>query len=415
MDGTWRSAADAVGQTNVGRFGSEHGIADLDELLAPLDRRPGVVLGRGRRVPRHPVRDALRRRCSTTSDGIPWATWFTGGTHNLADACVDRWADATPDAEAIVWEGEDGEVRALDLRGAAAPGRRPGPRCSPSGASARATRSASSCRCSPRRSPPCMAVAKLGAVFLPIFSGYGAEAIAVRLDDAGRQGAGHRRRLPAAGPAGADARHRHSRPSAGSTPSTRSSSCAGSGAAASTRTTTRRRLRGPDGRRAPSRSPPCRRQRAPAVHRLHVGHDRPAQGRRRTCTAGCWSRWPRRSPSSSTCGPGDRLFWFADFGWIMGPWEIIGGAGQRRDRAACSRARPTSPGPTGCGRSSSATRSPILGISPTLIRALMAHGDEPVRRHDLSSLRDPRLDRRAVERGPVALVLRASSAAAAAR
>ena len=21
---------------------------------------------------------------------------------------------------------------------------------------------------------------------------------------------------------------------------------------------------------------------------------------------------------------GDRLFWFADFGWIMGPWEIVG-------------------------------------------------------------------------------------------
>src|SRR5439155_20374934 len=31
----------------------------------------------------------------------------------------------------------------------------------------------------------CMAVAKLGAVFLPIFSGYGVDAIAVRLADAG--------------------------------------------------------------------------------------------------------------------------------------------------------------------------------------------------------------------------------------
>ena len=30
-----------------------------------------------------------------------------------------------------------------------------------------------------------MAVAKLGAIFLPVFSGYGAEAIAVRLQDAG--------------------------------------------------------------------------------------------------------------------------------------------------------------------------------------------------------------------------------------
>ena len=29
----------------------------------------------------------------------------------------------------------------------------------------------------------------------------------------------------------------------------------------------------------------------------------------------------------------------------------------------------------------------ILGVSPTLIRSLMRHGEEPVRRHDLSSLR----------------------------
>ena len=29
----------------------------------------------------------------------------------------------------------------------------------------------------------------------------------------------------------------------------------------------------------------------------------------------------------------------------------------------------------------------MLGVSPTLVRALMRHGDEPVKRHDLSSLR----------------------------
>src|SRR5262249_30085546 len=29
----------------------------------------------------------------------------------------------------------------------------------------------------------------------------------------------------------------------------------------------------------------------------------------------------------------------------------------------------------------------ILGVSPTLVRALMAHGDAPVKEHDLSSLR----------------------------
>ena len=56
-------------------------------------------------------------------------------------------------------------------------------------------------------------------------------------------------------------------------------------------------------------------------------------------------------------------------------------------RSCCTTARPTIPGPTGCGRWSSGTASTMLGVSPTLVRALMAHGDEPVRAHDLSSLR----------------------------
>ena len=35
----------------------------------------------------------------------------TGGALNLADVCVDRWAEETPNRTAILWEGEDGEVR----------------------------------------------------------------------------------------------------------------------------------------------------------------------------------------------------------------------------------------------------------------------------------------------------------------
>ena len=45
---------------------------------------------------------------------------------------------------------------------------------------------------------------------------------------------------------------------------------------------------------------------------------------RSTCTAAFSPRSPKRSRSSSTSGPDDRLFWFADMGWIMGPWEVVG-------------------------------------------------------------------------------------------
>ena len=42
-------------------------------------------------------------------------TYFDGGRMNVADNCVDRWAEnpATADRPAIVWEGEPGDVRTV--------------------------------------------------------------------------------------------------------------------------------------------------------------------------------------------------------------------------------------------------------------------------------------------------------------
>ena len=82
---------------------------------------------------------------------------------------------------------------------------------------------------------------------------------------------------------------------------------------------------------------------------------------------------------------GDTLFWFTDLGWMMGPWAIAGplllGAGSSlRGRARLPGARPAV-----VARRAAQGHPPRL--SPTVIRALMAHGEEPVRAHDRSSLR----------------------------
>ncbi len=57
------------------------------------------------------------------SRGPEWATWFTQGTINLAHQCVDLWAERTPEAVAVVWEGEDGETRQATYRRAPRPHR----------------------------------------------------------------------------------------------------------------------------------------------------------------------------------------------------------------------------------------------------------------------------------------------------
>jgi acetyl-CoA synthetase len=83
---------------------------------------------------------------------------------------------------------------------------------------------------------------------------------------------------------------------------------------------------------------------------------------------------------------GETMYWVSDMGWMMGPWEVFGmtllaGTVVLYDGAL------DYPQPDRLWSLVERHRVNILGVSPTLIRALMKHGDEPVRRHDLSSLR----------------------------
>jgi len=84
--------------------------------------------------------------------------------------------------------------------------------------------------------------------------------------------------------------------------------------------------------------------------------------------------------------PDETLFWMTDMGWMMGPWEVFGtlllGATMMLYDGA-----PDFPGPDRVWSLVDRHKVTALGISPTLIRALRRHGDEIVHRHDLSSLR----------------------------
>ena len=83
---------------------------------------------------------------------------------------------------------------------------------------------------------------------------------------------------------------------------------------------------------------------------------------------------------------GDTLFWFTDLGWMMGPWAISG-ALLLGARLVLYEGAPDYPGPDRLWSIVERHKVTHLGLSPTVIRALMAHGEEPVRSHDLGSLR----------------------------
>ena len=135
------------------------------------------------------------RRCSTRPRGIEWATWFTGGQLNVAHDCVDKWAerDDWRDRPAVVWEGEEGTTRTLTYAELRALTDRIA-----HGLAARGVGEGDAVGIFlpmiPETVAAVMAVAKLGAIFLPIFSGYGADAVAIRLAGRWREGAHHRGR-----------------------------------------------------------------------------------------------------------------------------------------------------------------------------------------------------------------------------
>jgi acetyl-CoA synthetase len=83
---------------------------------------------------------------------------------------------------------------------------------------------------------------------------------------------------------------------------------------------------------------------------------------------------------------GDTLCWMTDMGWMMGPWVVFGtllnGAAMLLYDGA-----PDYPDVDRMWALIERHRLTHFGASPTLFRALKRFGEEPIRRHDLSSLR----------------------------
>jgi acetyl-CoA synthetase len=117
------------------------------------------------------------------SDGIEWARWFVGARVNVARACVHRWADERPDQEAAVWQAEDGERRTLTWRELSREVYRLAEGLASLGIGEGDTVGIY-LPMSPEAAIASHAVAHLGAVQVPIFSGFAAPAVAARLADA---------------------------------------------------------------------------------------------------------------------------------------------------------------------------------------------------------------------------------------
>jgi len=85
-------------------------------------------------------------------------------------------------------------------------------------------------------------------------------------------------------------------------------------------------------------------------------------------------------------GPGQVIYWMTDMGWMMGPWLVFGSL-ILGGTLFIYEGAPDHPGSDRLWEMVERHHITTLGVSPTLIRTLIPHGNKPHQKHDLSSLR----------------------------
>ena len=379
----WHPPPEVEERSRIGRFMRARGVTTLGELHRRSVADPAwywdaVVRDLGVRwtTPYTRVLDESR--------GAAWPTWFPGGQLNLADNCLDRHLDAGRGARpAVVWEGDDGRSRTLTYAEL-------GTEVSRLANALRALGVGEGDRVgiflpmSPEAAISTLAVARIGAIYTPCFSGFGAGAVASRLSD-----------CEATLVITADGFHRR-----GQVVKLKETADEAVAQCPSVKTVlVHRRL----GREIPwtrgrdrwwDEALAGQGDRAAA---LPVEADRPClivytsgtTGRPKGAVLTHGGFLVKTAHDFAYCmdvGETDRLFWLTDLGWLMGPMALTA-ALFHGGTAVVFDGVPDHPKPDRLWSLVERHRISVMGMSPTAVRALMPHGGELVRAHDLSSLR----------------------------
>ncbi|NDJ75931.1 MAG: AMP-binding protein [Chloroflexi bacterium] len=318
------------------------------------------------------------------SRGIQWPEWCAGAKLNSVHNCLDKWI-GTPTEQriAIRWEGEEGTVRNLTY-----------------GETYHAVNQVAAALLAqglgkgdvmglympmtPEVVIALLAIAKIGGIILPLFSGFGAGAIASRLADADAKALFV-----------ADGQYRRGKPLA-----MKSIADEALAEVETVQTVIVYPRIGLDLALVPDRDiwwDDFVAGQPTDVPTEHTAAEDPIM---LIYTSGTTGRpkgavhthcgFPIKAAQDMAHGfdiqPDDTMYWMSDMGWMMGPWEVFGtlvlGASMLLYDGA-----PDYPDVDRVWALVARHRVTALGVAPTFVRAMMAHGDEPVQRHDITSLR----------------------------
>lgn len=383
----WRPTDDVIARARLTRFISFCGLATFDELY----HRSVVDI---EWFTEHVLRfldiqfDKAYDRIVDLSRGAAAPRGCVGGRLNIVKSCLDRWEDTDPARRpAVIWEGEEGVTRELDYADLLIEVER----CA---AGLRACGYGHGDAIGihlpmvPETVIALLAINRIGGIAVPLFSGYGASAISSRLRD-----------VNAKALFTCDAFPRRGKPvSAKQVADDAVADCP-----EITRVIVVRRMRV---------TAPMKPGRDLTWDQLLATGDIAGGAARQIeatgaedpliaiYTSGTTGRpkgilhthcgFPVKSAQDmcfgTDVGQGTRISWITDIGWMMGPWLLYGALILGATIVLYDGA-PDYPQPDRLWEFCARHKVEVLGISPTLVRSLAAHGDQWPEKHNLSSLR----------------------------
>jgi acetyl-CoA synthetase len=380
----WWPTPEYVEHSNLKRFMNLYGIGSFDELM---ERSTADVAW---------FTDAVLKfldiqfqtpysQVVDLSHGIQRPFWCVGGQLNIVTNCMDKWAENETAAgrTAVIYESEEGDTRSLTY----AELQREVNRC------ANALRRLGLGKgdgiglhmpMTPEIVVAILAIAKIGGVILPLFSGYGVGAIQSRLADAGAKALftadGFFRRGNVV-PLKATADEAISQ-----VPTLEHVIVlkrAGNEVAM---------VNGRDHwyhNLIPIQSDQANPEPTAAEDLIMIIYTSGTTGKPKGAVH-THCGFPIKAAQDMAFGTdvqaGDVIYWMTDMGWMMGPWLVFGALLLGATFFIYDGA-PDYPGPDRLWRMVERHGITQLGVSPTLIRALIPHGEEMVRKHNLSSIK----------------------------
>ncbi len=316
--------------------------------------------------------------------GKPFPRWCVGGRMNIVESCLDKWVeDGAGERQALKWEGEEGAVRTLTYRGL----------------QAEVNRCANGLRSlglgkgdaiglympmTPELATAFLAIIKIGGIVLPLFSGYGASAVATRLNDAGAKAL-----------VTADGFYRRGRGIAMKAITDEAVAQAPSVIHTIVLQRTGSQVPWTEGRDhwwhelMPKQSPVSATEDTSAEDVLMIIYTSGTTGRPKGAVhthCGFPIKAAQDIHQAMDLRAGETLYWMTDMGWMMGPWLVFGSLLVGASMVFYDGA-PDFPDAGRLWRIVEDHEVTHLGVSPTLVRSLMVHGTEPVKRRNLSRLR----------------------------